>query len=527
MKTYFRQSMAWLHTWSSLVTGWAIFFIFVTGTASYFMYDITRWMEPERPLEVGLQQAPQAEQVEQALDLLIAQFPDARLWQIKPAHIRNQPDNVASRTHLVVRAFPNPRPQWFDPLTGEEVLRPEVRETEGGVAFRRMHHQFHYMDEMTGIYLAGLCAFLALVAVVTGVIVHKKIFKDFFAFRPGKGQRSWLDAHNVSSVMALPFFVMILYTGLVYYSGHYLPIPGDIVAHFKPDAPTKPAELAIGLRPQVPMAQLIAEAEAVFGEGNVGQIMVQHRQGQGLSVDVSRPFGSELTRTVTDSTTLRFDAFTGRRLSVVGGHDGGTAWFRTLVSLHEAWYATYPLRWLYFISGLLGCFMIATGMVLWVVKRRTRHTKGDTPEHFGLRLMACLNVAVLAGLPVAVAAYFWANRLLPVSMAERAAWELHAMFLVWGWLFCYAALRPEKRAWVETLWLATGAFGLVPVVNALTTDRHLGVTIVAGDWPLAGFDLTMFGLAAMFGTIAWKLGRRGIKADTPSVAANIFAAGRQ
>ncbi|WP_230976189.1 PepSY domain-containing protein [Pseudothauera nasutitermitis] len=222
--------------------------------------------------------------------------------------------------------------------------------------------------------------------------------------------------------------------------------------------------------------------------------------------------------------------FSGERLPVVavrglGGAD--VAWYRTLVSLHEAWYANYPLRWLHFVSGLLGCVMIATGMVLWVIKRRARHAKDSIPEHFGMRLMACLNVAVLAGLPVAVAAYFWANRLLPVSMAERAAWELHAMFLVWGWLFCYAAFRPEKRAWVETLWLATAAFGLVPVVNALTTDRHLGVTIAAGDWPLAGFDLAMFGLAAIFGTIAWKLGRRWAKADTTPVATNMVVAGGQ
>ncbi|MFV0278307.1 MAG: PepSY domain-containing protein, partial [Parahaliea sp.] len=49
MKEGFRQSMAWLHTWSGLVVGWVLFFVFATGTAGYFTYEITRWMEPERP----------------------------------------------------------------------------------------------------------------------------------------------------------------------------------------------------------------------------------------------------------------------------------------------------------------------------------------------------------------------------------------------------------------------------------------------------------------------------------------------
>ena len=50
MREGFRQSMAWLHTWTGLIVAWVLFFVFVTGTAGYFNYEITRWMEPERPL---------------------------------------------------------------------------------------------------------------------------------------------------------------------------------------------------------------------------------------------------------------------------------------------------------------------------------------------------------------------------------------------------------------------------------------------------------------------------------------------
>ena len=44
--------------------------------------------------------------------------------------------------------------------------------------------------------------------------------------------------------------------------------------------------------------------------------------------------------------------------------------------------------------------------------------------------------------------------------------------------------------------------------GALTTDRHLGVTLPAGDWTLAGFDLTMLALGAAFGYMAVKVKRR-------------------
>ena len=61
-----------------------------------------------------------------------------------------------------------------------------------------------------------------LVAIVSGVITLK-IFKDFFTFRPGKGQRSWLDSHNATAVLALPFHFMITYSGLLIFMVMLMP----------------------------------------------------------------------------------------------------------------------------------------------------------------------------------------------------------------------------------------------------------------------------------------------------------------
>src|SRR5690606_8879062 len=50
---------------------------------------------------------------------------------------------------------------------------------------------------------------------------------EFFTFRPNKGQRSWLDYHNASGVLLLPFHIMITYTGLVIFFLIYMPGPID------------------------------------------------------------------------------------------------------------------------------------------------------------------------------------------------------------------------------------------------------------------------------------------------------------
>src|SRR5690606_8758363 len=165
-----------------------------------------------------------------------------------------------------------------------------------------------------------------------------------------------------------------------------------------------------------------------------------------------------------------------------------------MFGLHEGRFAGPLLRWLYVASGLLGAAMIATGLVLWTVKRKVKQdklVKAGEKREFGFRLVECLNIGTVAGLPFAIAVYFWANRLLPAAMEGRRDWEVHAMFIAWGVSLLYPAFRASMRAWIEELWVAAAAFVLLPVLNALTTDRHLGVTIPAGDWSLASIDLTL------------------------------------
>ena len=128
---------------------------------------------------------------------------------------------------------------------------------------------------------------------------------------------------------------------------------------------------------------------------------------------------------------------------------------------------------------------------------------------FELRLVEVLNIASMSGLMIAVAAFFWANRLLPVEMAGRSAWEVNSFFLVWGLSLLHAVVRRGRAAWVEQLALAALMFAALPLLNALTTPYHLGFTLTQGDWAMAGFDLTCLGSGLFFAWAAWKMQRTG------------------
>src|SRR3546814_20056371 len=82
--------------------------------------------------------------------------------------------------------------------------------------------------------------------------------------------------------------------------------------------------------------------------------------------------------------------------------------------------------------------MVASGLILWTVKRRAKLSDPERP-HLCFRLVEKLNIAAIAGLPFGMAAYFLANRLLPLGIAGRSDQENDTMFIAWG------AVRSEER----------------------------------------------------------------------------------
>lgn len=506
MKEQFRQSMAWLHTWLGLLFGWVLYFIFVTGTLGYLDTEIDRWMRPELP--VSRPASPQAPAILQAQRFLQDHAPQARRWNITLPIDRNEP-------HLRVswQAARGAPPEasgtaYLDPASGRRIA---TRDTAGGQTLYQMHWRLHYLPALASEWIVGIATLVLLIALVTGIVVHKKIFADFFTFRPGKGQRSWLDAHNVASVLTLPFQLMISYSGLVFLMFSFMPLvvapwygPGEARQEaflnevFPPLAPSRGSGQPV---PLVPLDRVLHDAQARWGAKPIATLGFENPNDAHARIHVVGDFAAGPLR-ATD--ILVYDGVSGELLTHREAWQSGPKAFRDLMlGLHEGLFAAPVLRSLYVLSGLLGAVTIATGMVLWSVKRRQRVERHRGTAHAGLRLVERLNVAVVIGLPVAIGACFWANRLLPVGMAHRAEWEVHALFGTWLLMFLWAGSCPPRRAWKAQAILAAIVFAALPVLNAMTTSRGLVRSLADGDAVMAGFDLAALTVGAAFAAIAW------------------------
>lgn len=511
MKNSLRQSMAWLHTWAGLLTGWILFALFLTGTASYFRPEITAWMQPELTHAADPDRA-----VLMALDHLARTAPEARQWTVMV------PDGRMAGISAFWRGTDGVGGEVL--LDGATGLPVQARATRGGEFFYRFHFQLQ-LPRPWGRWLAGAAAMMMLAAIISGVITHKRIFADFFTFRPRKGQRSWLDAHNVLAVLALPFHIMITYTGLVTLVVLYMPwgikanYPGE--AEYYQETSGDPLMVpASGVAaPLTDVGPLLLDAHSRWGQGAITRIVVFHPGDAAATIAIHGHGGQPLAAT---AAPLVYDGTDGHLISRLEPAGPAVTTGAVMVGLHLGWFAGPVLRWLYFLFGLVGTAMVGTGLVLWTVKRRPPVPLPGSPP-MGQRMVEILNIGTITGLPAGMAGFFLANRLLAADFGGRADIEVAATFWIWGAMHLFALLRPSRRAWVEGFMLAGTLYLLLPLVNLFTSSRHLGASLTTGDWLMASFDLGFLAIGVGLLLIARTLHHRPA-IRSPRAAATASAA---
>lgn len=507
----FRESMGGLHIWTGLVFAWLLFFMFITGTLGYFDTEIDRWMKPELPASRVVSAVQSAEAAQRYLEQA---HPQAETWFVQ------FPVNRATSTLRVHWQYPKNSGRsreerrgsaWLDLETGQQL---SSRDTGGGQALYRMHYRLAYLPHTLAEWLVGIFSFFMLLALISGVIIHRNIFRDFFTFRPGKRQRSWLDLHNLSSVASLPFQLMITYSGLLFFLTTYMPLivvgsygfGGDKMNAFIDEIfPRERVEQRHEVKPMPSLKVLVADAENHWGAGKAGGLEVHWPGDAGAEVHIRGP-KEGVTRNWAERV---YDADGQRVVKAEPDRVPQMTFYSTMLGLHEGTFAGPILRWLYFSSGLLGAVMVASGLILWSVKRRARQLKQARPDR-GFMLVERLNAGSLVGLPIGIAVYFGANRLLPLAMADRADWELHLLFISWLAVLLFASWRPIRRCWIELCGLAALSYLALPLLNGLTTSKHLLWSLSEQDWAMAAIDLTflvsglLFALAALQIRRYWK-----------------------
>lgn len=501
---HFRQSMGWLHTWLGVALAAVLFAVFWTGTLTVFDKEIDQWAKPE------LRIAP-PKQV--SLDKLVlprlASFdtgPDSVIWIGPPRErlpaIRVFFDDAAGESHE----------ELIDPRTGAAIAPTD---SDAGEFFFRFHFMLH-MPGSIGYYIVGLAAVGMMVLIISGIFIHRKIFQEFFTFRPRKKtRRAVLDFHNLTSVVALPFHFLIPFSGLLILATTYLPwsmgVPyqGDLrqlrsdqlaYEERKIEPAGTPGGAIGSLDGLRDRAEAIWRAEEGQAASSAEWIAIFNAKDANAYVVVERYFPDR--RVAIGPDQIVFDAASGK---IIGRFGPGPMNYANnwIEGLHWIQFDHWPLRWLYFLAGLMGCAMIGSGLLFWI---EARLAKGR-PDPAAVRVVRAISIGSITGIIVATCAFLIANRLLPRTIGftdvHRHDLEIWIFFGIWLVTFVHASLR-GKRAWREQCFaIAVGACAAV-LLNWLTTGMHP----LAAIRPVVIMDMLLLAGSAVAGLAARRLGRR-------------------
>ncbi|WP_286861503.1 MULTISPECIES: PepSY-associated TM helix domain-containing protein [Acinetobacter] len=480
-----RQSMAWLHSWLGLSFGWLLFAIFLTGAVTYYRHEISIWMQPE----FASIQVSQETALKSAYSYLQQHAPDAQNWYIGVA---NQ-DSPVNKVYWQ-KADGGYEVKTLDASTGKEL---QLSATQGGDFFYNFHFQLYGMPYTIGRLIVTIAAFIMLLTLISGIITHKKILTDFFTLRAFKGQRSYLDFHNVSSVIALPFFLTMTFTGLAIF--FYIVLPSGMKKLY-PDNPFQYFEeirtvnvLANSVVPvkteMLPIQHFISTAQQHWGQAEFDNITVKQPNTQLAHITLTQLKDHSITR---NQAQLILNATTGKLLESTRNESAIATLNAGMYGLHMARFAEPILRLGLFFSGILGCAMIASGLLLWSLKRQMQ--KKSARFHLGHYLVNRLNITMIIGLPLSMLGYLYANRFISIP-AGAPNYEIYSFFSIWLGSFILACVTPQQHIWRMQLKLLICAAFILPLIDIYYLVSQQYIASFATYWPFLRIELMLWTLA--------------------------------
>lgn len=345
------------HSWLGLMIGGLMYIICLSGTLAIFYEEIERW---EQPLAYE----------STAIDLLFAE-------EVFNSYMSSGETELTEHMYLV---FPNetlPRLKVSSDLEGRYVNRDgslgEAAHDELSGLITGLHLNLH-LPVNIGIVLVSATGAILCALIITGFLAHPSIVKDAFKLRAGgSGRLGQVDLHNRLSVWGAPFHLMIALTGA--YVGLVMLVvwlfaaatdgatPESITAEAFPPEPA--------LENQAPVygvARALEKVAELSPDGKLLYLIVHDAPTENRFME----FYVQQPGLLAWSENYRFDS-AGNHLDTAGYTQGGARQVMySVYRLHFGHFGGFVTKLFYVVLGLSLTVVAATGINIWLEKRKYR-----------------------------------------------------------------------------------------------------------------------------------------------------------
>ena len=370
---------------------------------------------------------------------------------------------------------------------------------------------FYYQLDLPGYYLAGLVSLFFFLALVSGVIVHwKKITLNFFVFRPKQKLKTvWTDAHTVLGTIGIPFQFLYALSGCMFglgvlvYTSSSVMYNGEVEEVYQIMFPRDGKE-NLGEKTDLASCDFNAfyeKAQNHWENFEPTNISILHL---GSTTQKFKAYGyGDIRKKFINQGELVFNTQTNEVLKEISPYDKVYSDHvrGVLYRLHYADFGGLGnfgnnlLKIIYFIMAILTCFVIITGVLIWL-EARNKKSIPEKKKRYNQRVGYLYLAICLSMLPITAASFVFA-RLLPQSMNNHRELALNCFFFL-GWLVLSMFFTLKKSNYFTNKYtlLVTGVIGLcIPVVNGAVSGNWLWRTI-DGNYNVFSIDALWLCLGA-------------------------------
>lgn len=484
--------MVAIHGWSGILLGLLLYAVVFTGMAAVFAEEIGIWSAGhtetrsvfEQPIDGTVRELGARTPTKFHEDVDLFEIGDHNLGAFFHRH-ETDPDGKFVSRGIYYQLDEDGSVARTLQGTGEEVFGP--RNDDALSSFLVDTHVRLQVPDPWGLLLTGILGLAMLVAAISGLLIHRHLFKDIFTLRrkanPVLADR---DRHSVAGTWSLPFAFVLAFTGSFFSFFGTIGVPIVAMAAFGGDVqalnetvfgnPGKPdpRPVAIG------NLDVIA-ADSIRRTGQAPIFIAIENFGRAdakvTSFHPPKAGGIEPVTLLYDGTTATFE----RVKPSIGTQPSAGGTLAAIMSpLHFGNFAGIVSKAVWFGLGFAMCYVTLTGLRLWLARRRESARSLDWLE----RMVAVVGFGLPFALVAAAAAF-----LVAMPGANAVFWTPTGFLIASAGAILCGLLLPSSSVVAGALQLGTGLVMIVlPALRLLMGGPGWSDALAAGQPIIAVLD---------------------------------------
>lgn len=463
------------HTVSGIVISVALYVIFFAGSFSFFRDEIANW-ERGHTVEVLDELSVDFDKV---IDDLGKEY-TLNGRDIELTHYYNERNiNVNLSGSKDSLATEKDKEGAFFYLDTKEGKTENYFESYSLGEFLYRLHFFAQIPYPYGYYLSGFVAFFFLFAIFTGIVVHwKKIVSNFYVFRPkAKLKALWTDAHTALGIIGFPFQFVYAVTGAFFMLKLILVAP-SVFGLYDGDQNKMYEDLEYNhpsynfenntLTSSININSYVNASKEKWEDFKVTEVHIFNYGDTNMHVSISgnTDYSSKFNGAghiiykVADNSIVKIK----NPIKSSSYLDGVK---NILYRLHFGDYAGYGLKIISFILGLISCFVIISGVMIWLVAR----DKKNIPEkrrRFNANVVRYYLAICLSMYPITAFTFILVKIYQPAGMN----FIYKAYFIGWLLLSIFFIVKNDNHFTNKHTLLSGSILGLlIPITNGFVTGN--------------------------------------------------------